>query len=200
MDVSSLLQICFRRNFVWALSNALILIPAIFIVTTLMELWWNFVELFFLQYVTIIRYIQRRTFRSQPTYNNINLVNPALKLPKAILSIFCFWDFLFLFSPAWLVRETWHADHNYSMWVASRNWRTWMTCLLKKLYLPWTFHYFSAANQNFVKILVATCSSHHCRPKMSMNLYSLGSWKYIFLTMKLHSGDRHSISLVKFNE
>ena len=63
------------------------------------------------------------------------------------------------------------------MWVASRNWSTRMTCLLKKSDKLDTFHYFSAANQNFVEILVATCSSHQCGPKMPLNLYILASGK-----------------------
>ena len=96
-------------------------------------------------------------------------------------------------------------------WVASRNWSPLfqdLTCLFKKMYNLETFHYFSVANQNFVKILVATCSSHHCGPKMPLNLYVLAAGKYIFLAMKSQSGARmlqflskslYNIALEKLN-
>ena len=75
------------------------------------------------------------------------------------------------------------------IWVASRNWSPRMTFLLKKKYKFVTFHYFSAANQNFYKISVPTCSSHHCGPKMPSNLYILASWKLFFLAVKLNRSE-----------
>ena len=61
-----------------------------------------------------------------------------------------------------------------------------LTYVWKKCNKLWTFHYFSAANQYFYKILVATCSSHHCRSKMTVMLWGsrarklfFSSWNYI---------------------
>ena len=55
-----------------------------------------------------------------------------------------------------------------------------MTCLSKNLYWSCTFDYFSAANQIFYKRMVATCSSHHCGPKMPLKCLRNIFWKYIF--------------------
>ena len=81
----------------------------------------------------------------------------------------------------------WEVSWNLSggTWVASRNWSTRMTCLLKKSDKLDIFHYFFLANHFFYKKMIATCSSHHCRPKMTVNLYFLESRKYLFFMSKL---------------
>jgi len=56
------------------------------------------------------------------------------------------------------------AFYGHDTWVGSRNWSIHfldLTCLSKKMDKFGTFVNFSAANQCFVNILVATCSSHH---------------------------------------
>ena len=46
---------CFQKYFGRVITNASALSPAFFVASTLMESQWNFVELFFLQYVIISR-------------------------------------------------------------------------------------------------------------------------------------------------
>ena len=41
-----------------------------------------------------------------------------------------------------------------------------------------TFDYFSAANRNFYKRMVATCSSHHSGPKITVKFLRNVFWKY----------------------
>ena len=55
IDVNPFTENCFQKYFGRVITNASALSPAFFVASTLMELWWNFVELFFLQYVIISR-------------------------------------------------------------------------------------------------------------------------------------------------